>query len=69
LDITENEIWEFSKKLFDNRPYVIYKQIQDDAKSILFMGTNKVSTLVKQMVEMKLIYKDGNNYFLTQPPF
>jgi archaellum biogenesis ATPase FlaH len=69
LDITEAEIWEFSKKLFNNRPYVIYKQIQDDAKSILFMSTNKISTLVKQMVEMGIIKKEGNNYFLTQPPF
>jgi hypothetical protein len=69
LDITENEIIDFLTKLFLNRQYVIYKQIQDDAKSFLFMGSNKVSTLVKQMIEMKLIYKDGNSYFKTETPF
>ncbi len=69
LDITENEIIDFLTKLFLNREYVIYKQIQDDAKNHLFMGTNKVSTLVKQMVELKLIYKEGNNYFKTETPF
>jgi hypothetical protein len=33
------------------------------------MGSNKVSTLIKQMIEMKLIYKEGNNYFKTETPF
>jgi hypothetical protein len=69
LDITEDEIFNFLTKLFLGKEYVIYKQIQDDAKSHLFMGTNKVSTLVKQMIEMKLIYKDGNSYFKTETPF
>jgi hypothetical protein len=69
LDITENEIIDFLTKLFLDRQYVIYKQIQDDAKSLLFMGSNKVSTLVKQMIELKLIYKEGNNYFKTETPF
>jgi len=69
LDITEDEIYKFTTDLFLNREYVIYKQIQDDAKRLLYMGTNKVSTLVKQMVEMHLIRKEENNYFLTKPPF
>ena len=69
LNITEDEIYQFSKELFKGRAYVIYKQIQDDAKTFLYMGTNKVSALVKQMIEMKLIRKEENNYFLIEPPF
>jgi archaellum biogenesis ATPase FlaH len=69
LDITNEDIDKLMQFLFNNAPYVIYKAIEDAAKSQLFMSSKKVSTLVKQLIEDKLIYKEGNNYFKTITPF
>jgi archaellum biogenesis ATPase FlaH len=69
LDITNADIDKLMQFLFSNAPYVIYKAIEDAAKSQLFMSSKKVSTLVKQLIEDKLIYKEGNNYFKTITPF
>jgi hypothetical protein len=69
LDITDQELNNFIEYLFKNAPYVIYKAIEDAAKSQLFMSSKKVSTLVKQLIEDKLIYKEGNNYYKSIAPF
>jgi len=69
LDITDQELNNFIEYLFNNSPYVLYKGIENAAKSQLFMSSKKVSALVKKLIEDKLIYKEGNNYFKTITPF
>lgn len=69
FDLTQIDVDKFMEYLFNNAPYVIYKSIEDAAKSQLFMSTKKVSNLVKLLIDEKFIYKDGNNYFKTQAPF
>ncbi len=69
IDLTDQNILEFMQYLFNNTPYVIYKDIEAAAKSQLFMGKNKVSALIKTLVDDGLIKKEGNNYYQTKAPF
>ena len=55
--------------LFQNRTYVIYKQIQDDAKKFLKVSTKKVAEINERMFALNLIEKKGNNYYKKEIPF
>ena len=68
-DYTDQEIADFVQYLFVSREYVIYKQIQDDAKSNLKASTKKVAGIINRATEMGLIRKDGNNYYKINIPF
>ena len=68
-EITDEQLVDFANYLFADRNYVIYKQIQDDAKSFLKVSTKKVSEINERLMALNIIYKDGNNYFKKQLPF
>jgi len=68
-EITDENLIEFLAYLFNARQYVIYKQIEDDAKKFLKVPNKKVSEITQRLFELNLIRKDGNNYFKKDLPF
>lgn len=68
-DITDDVLIDFAEYLFQNRQYVIYKQISDDAISFLKVTSKQVSNISKRLIELNLIEKTGNNYTLIKAPF
>jgi DNA-binding transcriptional regulator GbsR (MarR family) len=66
-EVTDLDIQNFYNYLFQNRKYVIYKNIEDDAMKYLKISKKKVSSIVTKLHEFGLIKKDGNNYYQNIP--